>query len=532
MSHVIFKWLHLSDIHFSAKPGFNTQRLRSSLPAYLKKSNELYDCMVLSGDFRYAPEGKMGTEEMVQYIGKLLDSAELQRDKIITVPGNHDLERNDYRKIDIKNAKKGYRSTNGFFKDNSLKKLYGAFTFYDNLKKEIGSTKGVISLENNPHSIIDMGSCYLLMLNTALTAYGGEKDKHELLIGCNYVVDLLNEIKTIQKPIIAIGHHSLDWLEDKELNEILLLFNQEKIRLYLCGHEHQFSSKRIGSVVQVTVGCIQDNDSKNVDAAYSIGQLFSDGTVLISFHGWSLKYKQWLEESTPLEYSSYPDLYTFPDNYNIEPEKRRIKKTNNPFTISKVVSNHEGVKYIWEKDSYSVESMTINPKVTEKLDGEKDENTSTYVISTSIGCSLSSKCQYKSCETGKNNDIMMPLSAENIALQCIFMALYDIKYCRNHPEVQNHKREFAFQGQGEPGYHFDAIKEAILMNDIAMQKLNQKVSRYIISTCEIQEMTFLETDCVQDAGDSTIRAFNKAIELLNDVKKEYQKNVKNHLYDE
>lgn len=46
-------------------------------------------------------------------------------------------------------------------------------------------------------------------------------------------------------------------------------------------------------------------------------------------------------------------------------------------------------------------------------------------------------------------------------------------------------REFAFMGQGEPGYNYPAIKQAIIMNDYVMERLGQHVSRYIISTCGV-----------------------------------------------
>lgn len=522
MSHVIFKWLHLSDIHFSEKAGFNTKSLRTLLPKYLKTVlKERYDCMVLSGDFRYAPDNKMDTKEIVQYIHKLLDSTELSKDRIITTPGNHDLIRTEYRKIDIKNAKKGYKPTSGSFKDCYLAKLKSAFTFYNQLRTEIDNNNKIISIENNPHYIVDIKDCYLLVLNTALLAYGGKGDKNKLLVGSNYLLALIEEIRDKPKPIIAVGHHGLEWFDETEKNTLLTWFKQEGIKLYLCGHSHQFRSELFdGGLYQITTGCIINNDEQNVDAAFSIGQLYSDGKVSIDYHQWSLKYKQWVKENTPPDFSVFNDLYKLPKTYVIEPEKRRIEKTNYPFTISKVMSNSDGVKYIWEKGGSFVESITINSI-------ESDEDTSVYIISTSIGCLSSTNCQNTPCETGKNG-LFIPLTAEDIALQCIFMALYDINYCKNHPEVQVHKREFAFQSQGDPEYHLDAVKKAILLNDIVMEKLDQNVSKYVISThCEIQALPFSDYGNALEAGDSTIRAFNAAVRELDTAKKTYDKAFKN-----
>ena len=78
------------------------------------------------------------------------------------------------------------------------------------------------------------------------------------------------------------------------------------------------------------------------------------------------------------------------------------------------------------------------------------------------------------------------MKAEDIALQCIFMAKYDSN-CPSYPQVRNNFREFAFMGQGEPGYNYPAIKQAIIMTDYAMERIDQNISRYIISTCGITD---------------------------------------------
>ena len=68
--------------------------------------------------------------------------------------------------------------------------------------------------------------------------------------------------------------------------------------------------------------------------------------------------------------------------------------------------------------------------------------------------------------------------------------------CPSYPKVRGNMREFAFMGQGEPGLNYPAIKRAIQLNDYAMQKIGQKVSRYIISTCGITDFmpSFIQ-DC-------------------------------------
>lgn len=292
----IFKWLHLSDIHFSKKAGFNTNYLRSSLLEYLKDIGEKYDCMVLSGDFRYAPDKTTDTDEIVEYISKLLVNSKVSNDRIVLAPGNHDLKRNNARKVLAIDALYKYRPENGAFDSSILSHLLSDdfFKFYNNLKTQIANNEKVISLANNPHYIIDMGICYFLVLNTALLSYGGDEDRNKIIIGCNYVLELIEKIGDDKKPIIAVGHHGVDWFSEEEREKLLLLFKKNGINLYLSGHSREFGCKKINDVVQVTVGCMRQKDN-NVDATFSVGELYENGNVSIGFHKWDIVNQEWVE---------------------------------------------------------------------------------------------------------------------------------------------------------------------------------------------------------------------------------------------
>ena len=90
------------------------------------------------------------------------------------------------------------------------------------------------------------------------------------------------------------------------------------------------------------------------------------------------------------------------------------------------------------------------------------------------------------CATGKIK-YLGPLTAEEIALQNIFMAFYDSS-CPSWPQVRAHSREFAYMGQGEPGLMYPQIRRSILLTDEAMLRTGQNVHRYIISTVGVTDM--------------------------------------------
>ena len=143
----------------------------------------------------------------------------------------------------------------------------------------------------------------------------------------------------------------------------------------------------------------------------------------------------------------------------------------------------DGIKYIWERNGRHVESLAFNRRLKDSQDLSV-HHISAYTCSVSYGCRLScnhQQCRF--CETGTipySGDIC----AEDIALQNIFMAGYDSD-CPSFPLVRGNEREFAFMGQGEPGLCYPAVRRAIQLTDLAMERIRQKVHRYIISTCGI-----------------------------------------------
>jgi adenine C2-methylase RlmN of 23S rRNA A2503 and tRNA A37 len=146
----------------------------------------------------------------------------------------------------------------------------------------------------------------------------------------------------------------------------------------------------------------------------------------------------------------------------------------------------EGIRYLWEYNSMKFDSVVFNQRAKIIADND-DKNISAYTTSVSFGCYtnlIGLPCKF--CSTGRltyNGN----LTANEIALQNIFMAYRDIT-CESFPEVRNHKREFAYMGQGEPGFAYPQIRNAIILTDEVMKNLNQSVHRHLISTVGIPEM--------------------------------------------
>ncbi len=145
----------------------------------------------------------------------------------------------------------------------------------------------------------------------------------------------------------------------------------------------------------------------------------------------------------------------------------------------------EGIRFAWSSESSNVvlESASFINRAK-----NEESNICAYTTSVSIGCILrqfNKACVF--CMTGMKLPFVRLLTAKEIAKQNILMVLLDM-HCDDHKSIVNNKREFAYMGQGEPGYSYPQVRIAIKITDIAMGILGQDVHRHIVSTSGIYEM--------------------------------------------
>lgn len=483
----LFSWLHLSDIHFQPKSEtFNDVQIRKSLPEYLKNLNLQCDAIFITGDFRYAPKKEeTSASEVIEYIETISSAVNVRNDRIYVVPGNHDLNRSKMRDFLLKGLKEEYKTQDGKIDTDVKYQLPKDFGFYNSIQEQF--KRGLKLGDKNPHGIIDVGPCYILMLNTALVA-GTDGDEGHLIVGSKYLCDLL-ENESIKKPVIGIGHHGLDMLEHDEKNNISNYLVKKGVMLYLCGHTHDnWINAFSENGRQITVGCMSQGVD-DVKAGFSIGELSDSGDVHIESYMWDKGTSTWNQDGGNSK--DYTNLYGgFIGEAKADTsEQSSLPSVDFPFRLKgyRLIGGLgcDGIKYVWEKaPDIIVESLAFNHRVQLEPTTE-DIKTSAYSISTSMGCQLSIngyQCMF--CQTGTNKYKM--LTADDIALQCIFMAEYDGD-CPSYPTVRDNKREFAFMGQGEPGLNYTQVKRAIQITDKAMEFIGQPVTRYIISTCGISD---------------------------------------------
>lgn len=142
----------------------------------------------------------------------------------------------------------------------------------------------------------------------------------------------------------------------------------------------------------------------------------------------------------------------------------------------------DGIRYAWRfaNEAPYIESAAFvnNSKATKS-------DICGYTTSVSAGCILRDKglaCKF--CRTGQTLPFTGFLSEYDIAKQNVFMVLTDM-CCDDHPELRTKQREFAYMGQGEPGFSYLQVRTAIEITNSVMRELGQKVYRHIFATCGI-----------------------------------------------
>lgn len=145
----------------------------------------------------------------------------------------------------------------------------------------------------------------------------------------------------------------------------------------------------------------------------------------------------------------------------------------------------DGVRYAWKCDmkSHMLESAAFQ----HRRKGLK-EPISGYTASVSMGCILRPMglaCTF--CRTGNLLPFSRSLSFSEIAKQNIVMVLTDM-YCSTHEQLSKNKREFAYMGQGEPGFAYAQTRLAIELTNHVMRMLKQNVHRHVLATSGVPEM--------------------------------------------
>lgn len=277
-------WLHLSDLHFQTKKQSSGDRniiLNALLDDVrtLKESNDLApDLILVSGDIAY--HGLTEEYDLAKdFFDALLEVTGLSKERLFTVPGNHDLDhplisQAAKNAISLLNTRQMVEGALVDIQDRKLilRKFSGYFDFIN------GYLGGAMHLGDDQYfyvRTINMG-CWnvtVLGLNSAWSSSGGADERGKLALSELQVRQALGKIPDTNV-CVALIHHPFDWLRefDWQSCEALLMDNCDFI---LRGHMHRtgLSFKKTPDAKAMTIAAGACYASYDFHNAYNIVQL-------------------------------------------------------------------------------------------------------------------------------------------------------------------------------------------------------------------------------------------------------------------
>ncbi len=295
------RWIHLSDIHFYPNDTNSriVQQLRNQLLEYISNKNIMADEMFITGDFRQANftcyDENILITKTISFIQEIANRVGIVgNEHIHIVPGNHDLTRASFSPS-VEEIRANYIIDEGAFDAADLSNLISRFDYFRKIDERLHPEDSVWRNCSSPIHVIKSSNEYaILYLNTAITSQGGDGDKRELVIGNCALYEKLEELKqqSATKPIIILAHHSSSMVKEEEERIIEEIFESYPVVLYLCGHAHEITCRKINNVTEYVSGCMVAQSG--LHATFSHGELSGQQHNIIA-HVWDAHTKQWNE---------------------------------------------------------------------------------------------------------------------------------------------------------------------------------------------------------------------------------------------
>ncbi|WP_238900274.1 metallophosphoesterase [Clostridium sp. YIM B02500] len=240
--------VHLSDLHIDSTEDPNLvlvrEGLKEDLAKVVAKNNLEIDALAITGDV--VNRGNIKAYDIAKNaISDIMKDLGIGKEKLVIVPGNHDIPRDEIRKMMLDNIKAEDLSQIDF-KDKYWTHFKIGFEAYNNFANDMMSdtkyTEEGFGVKEFVKSDIKV-RC--IMLNTAWTTVGST-DYNNLIIGRWQLESIKNHLNLDDKQdlTIAFSHHPLNWLktEEQELADDYLT-NKRKIGTDVLIHGHIHDAK-------------------------------------------------------------------------------------------------------------------------------------------------------------------------------------------------------------------------------------------------------------------------------------------------
>jgi predicted MPP superfamily phosphohydrolase len=263
------KLLHISDIHFRAFEN-NTyldldKDIQNELELdlhQLKAEFGKIDIILIGGDIAFS--GSEAEYKVADnWIKKICELTECELENVLTVPGNHDVDRTKLSEmvLDAHRQMKQLRDRNAIDQkvgkyvkhEDSVKTLLAPLTNYNNFAQKYGSIpKDGNVLYWTKDIKLDNSILRIRGVNSALVSDAEDDENTSKLLLSSYQSDIPRAQGVVN---LVLCHHPPQWLSDGE--EVKTDFNS-RTRIQLFGHKHTFNREIIdGCSLILSAGAMQ-----------------------------------------------------------------------------------------------------------------------------------------------------------------------------------------------------------------------------------------------------------------------------------
>ena len=357
------RWIHFSDLHLN-KVGTETKRLRKKLIEYLESMDGKFDYAFFTGDIRYAPNGDFSIDAGSK-IENICNAINLPEKRLFMVAGNHDVDRDCREKNEIVeklfDGKNKYKSEEGIISETEMESLCKAkesfYTFVETIDSKWIYKEMIIDAKK-PHYLITTEHFNVLHIDSTL-CYTKERQRH-FIVGTYQIQELLEQADA-NKLTIIISHYSFDFIEENERRELIALFNDHNVAMWLAGHEHNHLARRQYDLFyEFQAGNLFLEEGAKT--CFLIGEIDTDsGQGVIESHAW---FSQGDWAVYPFLSLNGPDRakYTFNCNRQISGRNLKNKKDSLRSTIHALLQANRKIFEVYGPNEKNMEDITSEKK--------------------------------------------------------------------------------------------------------------------------------------------------------------------------
>jgi predicted phosphodiesterase len=309
-------WLHLSDWH-QRREDFNLRVVRDALIEDLRKRVNIspdlstIDFIIFSGDIAFSGQKEEYEAAIENLFNPLLETVNLDANRLFIVPGNHDLNRN-YLELLPPTLLLPFTSEmqvgDWLTSDRKRSKILAPFEAYSQFvsaycgqdHSDFASIRR-FNVSGKQVALLGLNSALMCARNKDLM--GGENDYGNLVVGEPQLHDALKEIVDADVRI-AVLHHPFGWLTQFERLRIEERLCQS-CHFILNGHQHlpkiYLSRSSIGECLIIPAGASYNrrvtSDSRYVNAYNFVHLDFAEAKGKVYLRRWSDRQTKWIADT-------------------------------------------------------------------------------------------------------------------------------------------------------------------------------------------------------------------------------------------